>query len=329
MEKKINTYKTIRYIIMHLLPLGAVFTGVALTDWWWLLGLLFGRLFFVTAGHHRYFSHKAYSLNRFWQFVLAFLTQTTVQKGVIWWAAHHRHHHRFSDQDNDLHSPKHGFWWSHVGWILSDESEEVSYEGMEDLTKYPELVWLDKHPFLAPAILGVATLILGGPSALFFGFFLSNILLWHLTYTINSIVHIFGRRRFATDDSSRNSFIFGLLLLGEGWHNNHHFYQASARQGFYWWEIDITYYILQLGYVVGIVKKMKHPPVELTKHRRVKDGYLDTGMLKIYLHKGKDLISRMDRKDDGNEKNWHKDIMNRLSQLTDEIEQYKKKYKKR
>lgn len=299
MEKKSKLRvlsRFLRHFAFHLLPLGAIFTGVQLWYLWWFIPLFAGRLFFVTAGYHRYFSHKSYHVNRVTQFILAFLTQTSIQKGVIWWAAHHRRHHHVSDQDGDPHNAKKGFWWSHMGWVYADETQEADYSLVPDLTKYPELVWLDKHPFFPPFVLGLIVLLVGGWGPFFFAFGLANIGVWHFTYMINSVSHAVGTRRFATVDSSRNNPVLGLLLLGEGWHNNHHAFPTSVRQGFYWWEVDITYYILKVLSFTGIVRNMKYPPKSAYVHRRVKDGHLDLGMMNTHVHRMRKLLKRLKKR---------------------------------
>ena len=245
---------------MHVLCFAFIFTGITTTALVLFAAMFFGRAFFVTAGYHRYFSHKSYKLNRFWQLVWAFMAEATAQKGVLWWASNHRHHHRYSDTDQDLHSPRKGFWWSHVGWILADKYKATNHDGIKDFAKYPELRFLNRHDWIAPWTFGVVAFVIGGWSGLVVGFFWSTVLLWHSTFLVNSAAHVFGKRRYETDDTSRNSLLIALLTGGEGWHNNHHHYQASVRQGFFWWEIDPTYYVLKAMSWVGIVKDMKSPP---------------------------------------------------------------------
>jgi stearoyl-CoA desaturase (delta-9 desaturase) len=225
--------------------------------------MFFSRSIFVTAAYHRYFSHKSYKLNRFWQFVFAFMAQSSAQKGALWWAANHRHHHRYSDTEQDLHSPLKGFWWSHVGWILADKYKPTDYAAIKDFAKFPELVWLNKHDWVGPWAFGVTAYLIGGWPGLVVGFFWSTVLLWHTTFLVNSAAHVFGRRRYETGDTSRNSLLIALVTGGEGWHNNHHHYQASARQGFFWWEIDMTWYFLKALSWVGIVKDLKVPPARV------------------------------------------------------------------
>ena len=255
------------FILVHLLPLMAFFTHVTTFDWIVCISLYVIRMFFVTAGYHRYFSHRTFKTSRLFQFFLAFMAETSAQKGVLWWSAHHRTHHKYSDTPHDPHSMKlYGFWYSHLGWIIGPDYEDTDYNLIKDLTKYPELHWLSKYYLIPPTILGIAVFYLGvyvngsGLSTLLIGFFLSTVLLYHGTFSINSIMHKFGRARYKTGDESKNSLWLALISLGEGWHNNHHYYQSSTRQGFFWWEIDITYYVLKLLSVFGLVWDIRQVP---------------------------------------------------------------------
>jgi stearoyl-CoA desaturase (delta-9 desaturase) len=266
----------IAFALIHLLPLGALFTGARLFDWIVCAFLYFFRMFWITGGYHRYFSHKSYRTSRWFQFVIAFMAQTSAQKGALWWAAHHRHHHRYSDTPADPHSMKiYGFWYSHVGWIVGPDFKETDYKTIGDYAKYPELVWLNKYHLVPPTILALVVMALGGIvdggsitsmfsttgfSALFIGFFLSTVITYHGTFSINSIMHKFGKQRYQTGDESKNSIWLALLTLGEGWHNNHHYYEVASRQGFFWWEIDITYYILRSFQAVGLIWDLKGVP---------------------------------------------------------------------
>jgi stearoyl-CoA desaturase (delta-9 desaturase) len=235
--------------------MGFSWSGVALA-----LGLYYLRMFGVTGGYHRYFSHRTYRTSRAFQFVLAVLAQSSVQKGALWWAAHHRDHHKYSDTPKDPHSYRdYGFWYSHVGWILSSETEETDYARISDLSRYPELRWLNKWHAVPGIALAVALFFIGGWHALLWGFFVSTTLLWHGTFTINSLSHIWGKRRYATTDDSKNNPVLAIVTMGEGWHNNHHYYPRSVRQGFRWWQIDMTYYILRSLAVVGIVWDLHVP----------------------------------------------------------------------
>lgn len=258
-EDKVDWVRCIPFIVLHLGCLGIVWAGHSATAVSVALALYFVRMFFVTGIIHRYFSHKTYKTTRLGQFLLAVAAGTTVQRGALWWAYHHRHHHKHSDDEHDAHSPHvHGFWWSHIGWITSRRNFPTDYRQIPDLAKYPELVFLNRFDTLVPLLFAVGLFASGwaleawvpelgvtGWQMLFWGFFVSTTALFHGTSCINSMAHIIGRKRFKTEDESRNSFLLSLVTLGEGWHNNHHRYQSSTRNGFYWWELDITYYTLK------------------------------------------------------------------------------------
>ena len=244
----------------------AALVGAILVGWsWqacaWLVGSYAVRMFAITGGYHRYFSHRTYKTSRAFQLVLAILGMTSVQQGPLWWAAHHRRHHKYSDQPEDVHSPRmRGFVWSHMQWILAKRHHATDIDRVRDLAKFPELVWLDKHDMPVVVAVAALTYLIGGPTALVWGFFVSVVAAWHITFCINSLAHVWGSRRYATEDDSRNNALLGVLAFGEGWHNNHHHYQRSSRQGFYWWEIDITYYALKLLERVGIVSDVEGVP---------------------------------------------------------------------
>ena len=226
------------------------------------------RMFAITGFYHRYFSHRTFSTSRAAQFFFALLGNSALQRGPLWWAAHHRHHHRHSDREKDPHSPhQHGFWWSHVLWITSRENFATDLKVVRDLARYPELRFLNRFDFLVPVLLAIAMYPLGealapwgtnGLQMLVWGFFISTIVLFHATCTINSLAHQFGSRRFATQEGSRNNFWLALITFGEGWHNNHHYYPGASRQGFYWWEIDLTYIGLKMLSFFGIIWDL-HP----------------------------------------------------------------------
>jgi stearoyl-CoA desaturase (delta-9 desaturase) len=281
-DERVNWLKSMPFLILHVLPLGAVFTGFGWRELVLCVGLYYLRMFFITAGYHRYFAHRSYKLGRGMQFVMAFGGTLAAQKGVLWWAAHHRHHHRYSDKPQDVHSPLRGFWWSHLGWILCDKYSATRTELVRDLTRYPELVWLNRHWWLPPTLLGAACLLLGGASYLFVGFFLSTVLLYHGTFSVNSIAHLFGRRRYATTDTSRNSFLVALITCGEGWHNNHHHLQSTVKAGFYWWELDLSYYALRALSWIGLARGLRQPAQAKLLQNRIKDGHFDVGMFEAY-----------------------------------------------
>ncbi len=257
------------FLGMHIIPLAAIWTGVSWVDVVVCVGLYLVRMFGVTGVYHRYFSHRTYKMGRVTQFCMAWLAMTSAQKGVLWWASHHRHHHKHSDQEGDVHSPRlQGFWQSHMGWILSSEWAQTDLDRVKDLRKFPELVWLNRHPLLPAVVTGLLVTLAFGWSGLVIGFFLSTVLLYHGTFTINSLSHVFGSQRYDTGDDSRNNWFLALITLGEGWHNNHHHYQASARQGFHWYEIDITYYVLKMISWTGLIWDLREPPAHVIARTR-------------------------------------------------------------
>jgi len=268
-DERIHPYKSIPFGLLHLTPIALIWTGISWRDVALCAGLYFVRMFFITAGYHRYFSHRSYKTSRVMQFLIAFGGGTAIQKGALWWASHHRHHHLHSDEQTDVHSPKRGFWWSHVGWILCPKYHVTRWDLIKDLAKYPELRWLNTWHWIPPIIAGTSVLLLSGWSGLVGGFLLSTLLLYHGTFVINSLSHVWGGRRYATADTSRNNFWLALITLGEGWHNNHHHYQRATNQGFFWWEIDVSYYVLKLMSWVGLVRDLHTPPERVLRHNLI------------------------------------------------------------
>ena len=251
------------YWTIHAGCLVAFVTGVGRFEIALCLGLFWLRLFGITAGYHRYFAHKTFKTSRAFQFLLAILGASATQKGPLWWAAGHRRHHRYSDQDGDVHSPREGFWHAHQSWIFMDRWSKTEIDRIGDFARYPELLWLNRWHFVPPLGLAIGCYAVNGLAGLVWGYCISTTLLWHSTYTINSLAHRWGSQRYDTGDDSRNNAFLALLTLGEGWHNNHHHYMASARQGFFWWEIDITYYILRGLQAVGLVWDIREPPANI------------------------------------------------------------------
>ena len=265
------------FALMHLACLGALFTGVSLAALTGAVALYLIRMFAITAFYHRYFSHRSFRTSRPLQYVFALLGASAAQQGPLWWASKHRHHHRYSDQPEDLHSPRQsGFFRSHIGWVPLKKNVATDYTLIPDFARYPELVWINENHILVPFALGVFTFAVGelcahfvphwgtnGLQMLIWAFFISTVALYHGTFTINSLCHVWGSRRYATRDDSRNNFWLALITLGEGWHNNHHYYATSVRQGFYWWELDVSWYVLRLMGVCGLVWGFKQVPPHL------------------------------------------------------------------
>ena len=247
------------FLLCHLIPLLAIFTGIHTADVVLLVSLYVVRVFFITAGYHRLLAHRAFKVGRVTQFVFAFSALTCAQKGPLWWTAWHRRHHRYTDTDRDPHSPMHGFWWSHVGWILSGRYGDTHLEDVPDLARFPELRFLDRHDWIGPWALAVGCWLIGGWSGLVVGFFGSTLLVWHATFLVNSAAHVFGRRRFDTNDTSRNSVFVAVATMGEGWHNNHHHDPNAARQGRRWFELDPTYGVLRVLRWLGFVWDLRPP----------------------------------------------------------------------
>jgi stearoyl-CoA desaturase (delta-9 desaturase) len=239
------------------------------------------HVFALTAGYHRYFSHKTFKTTRTFQFILAVLGTTAAQRDPLWWASHHRMHHMNSDTEEDVHSPRHyGFWRAHIGWVMKRELLGTDLKRVKDFSKYPELMWLNRHPYMPAVILAFLLLATGsalnywfpglgvsGWQFVFYGFFLSTVAVYHVTFCINSVAHMFGSKRFKVDDDSCNNWILGILAMGEGWHNNHHRYSVCTRQGFRWWELDLSYLVLRLLQFFHIVWDIREPPKALLHNR--------------------------------------------------------------
>ena len=264
-----RSYVRVTTVLFGLVHVAAI-TG-AVFFWSWggaalALASYFVRMVIVTAAYHRYFAHRSFKTSRAFQLVLAVLAQSAGQRGVIWWASHHRWHHKHSDTPRDVHSARlRGFWYSHVGWVLRSEWNGTDEALVKDLSRYPELRFLNRTALeVVPiAALGLAFLLIGGLHGFVWGFLVSSVLLWHGSFSINSFAHVFGRRRYATTDDSRNSWLLAIATTGEGWHNNHHHYPSSVRQGFRWWQIDVTYYVLWLLERIGLVWDLRRPPLEV------------------------------------------------------------------
>ena len=273
-QNRIDWLRAVPFILLHVACLSVFWTGASPVALAAAVALYAVRMFALTGFYHRYFSHRAFRTSRTVQFIFAAVGSACAQRGPLWWAAHHRNHHRHADTALDPHSPRFvGFLHSHMGWFLTRRAFRTDLARIPDLRKYPELRWLDRYDAAAPVLLALALYGLGalletvapslqtnGAQMLAWGFAVSTVVLFHATVTINSLAHRFGRRRFDTDDDSRNNGWLALITFGEGWHNNHHFYPGSARQGWRWWEIDITWYGLRAMAALGLVWDLKSAP---------------------------------------------------------------------
>jgi stearoyl-CoA desaturase (delta-9 desaturase) len=274
---RIEWLRVLPFVALHLSCLFVLLVGWSWTAVWVALASYVLRMFAVTGFYHRYFSHKSFKTSRPVQFLFALWAATSVQRGPLWWASHHRNHHKCSDQPEDQHSPvQHGFWHAHIGWMLTRRGFQTDLAVVKDLARYPELRFIDRYDIFVPVLYAVALFSLGealeawapglgtnGWQLLIWGFFISTVVLFHATVTINSLAHVWGRRRYATKDQSRNNLWLALITFGEGWHNNHHHFPASARQGFYWWEIDLTWYVLKLMSWCRLIWDLKPVPARL------------------------------------------------------------------
>ena len=281
--EKIEFLRILPFILLHLACFTVFFVGFSATALIIAVLLYALRMFAITGFYHRYFAHKAFKTSRFVQFIFAFMAASSAQRGPLWWASHHRHHHANSDKPDDSHSPvQRGFFWSHISWFLTNKNFNSKNERVKDLLVYPELKFLDRFDVIAPLFLAASLYALGaaleiyaphlqtsGLQLLVWGFVISTVVLYHMTFTVNSLAHVWGNRRFNTSDQSRNNSLIALLTLGEGWHNNHHHFPSAARQGFYWWEIDLTYYGLKILSALGLIWDLRKVPAEVLSNKRI------------------------------------------------------------
>jgi len=280
-RSNVDWMRVMPFIALHLACLGVFWVGVSWVAVAVCAASYFLRMFAITAFYHRYFAHRAFKASRPVQFAFAILGASATQRGPLWWAAHHRRHHKRADRHGDPHSPRDGLAWSHMGWFLGRSHFSTRWDQIPDLARFPELRWLDRFDIVVPLAYAALIYALGavlanrapglgtsGPQLLVWGYFISTVLLIHATLTINSLAHRFGTRRFDTGDDSRNNLWLALLTLGEGWHNNHHAFPGSARQGFCWWEVDISYLLLRLLAGLGLVRDLRPVPEGLMRRSR-------------------------------------------------------------
>jgi stearoyl-CoA desaturase (delta-9 desaturase) len=274
---RIDWVRAAPFVGVHVACIGVIWVGVSPTALLLAAASYAVRMFAITGFYHRYFAHRSFRTSRALQFFFACIGAASTQRGPLWWASHHRNHHQHADTDSDPHSPRlQGFLWSHMGWFLTPTGFRTDMKRIPDLLRYPELRWLDRFDIVVPVAYGTLLFFLGvilgavapglhtgGWQILVWGFFVSTVVLFHCTVTINSLAHRFGTRRFPTADDSRNNLWLALITFGEGWHNNHHFFPGCVRQGFRWWELDITYYALRLMALLGLVQGLKPIPARV------------------------------------------------------------------
>ena len=249
---------------------GSIHALAMLSPWffsWSALGVtiflhwLFGSIG-ICLGYHRLLTHRSLHVSKWLEYPIALLGALAIQGGPIFWVAGHRLHHAYTeDEDKDPYSSRRGFWWSHMLWILYPRPEFFDGKNYKrfapDLARDPFYCWLDRYHLLLQLPLGLLLYALGGWSFVIYGMFLRSVLLWHSTWLINSATHLWGYRTVEVDDNSRNLWWAGILTYGEGWHNNHHAFQYSARHGLKWWETDFTWMTIQLLQKLGLAHKVK------------------------------------------------------------------------
>jgi stearoyl-CoA desaturase (Delta-9 desaturase) len=259
------------FLAVHLSVLAVVLVGWSVTAVVVATVLYVVRALAITVVYHRGLAHRSFRMPRAVQAVGSLVATAAAQRGPLWWVAHHRTHHRRTDTEGDPHSPvAAGFWWSHLLWLFDERTQATDRAAVPDLASFPELCLLDRwhHVVTAAAVAatfgaGAALHILApglgvtGLQLLVWGFCISTVALWHSTFAVNSFAHRFGRRRFATSDGSRNLWWVAVLTLGEGWHNNHHRFPRSARQGLSWRELDPSWWVIRAMASLGLASELR------------------------------------------------------------------------
>jgi fatty-acid desaturase len=221
--------------------------------------------------YHRLLTHRGYTTSKWLEYCMATCGTLALQGGPIYWVAVHRMHHKYTDKGGDPHSPRDGKWWSHMGWILNgslrNETKELK-QYTPDLARKPYYVWLNKYHWIPLTFVGVLLLAAGGWSWLLWGAVLPATIGFHVTWMVNSVTHMWGTRRFPTNDDSRNNALVALLTGGEGWHNNHHAHPVSARHGLVWYEIDVNYYGIRLLATLGLANQIKTATLKSASEER-------------------------------------------------------------
>lgn len=274
-----------RVLVVHLFSLGVLFVPYTHELLIATVVSYFIRVFAWEGASHRYFAHRTYETSRAFQLFLAILAAAAGVRGPLWWVTHHRLHHRTSDTVDDLHSPiYYGFWYAHMNWFFNQRNSETDLDAAKEFVRFPELVLVNKYHYVFLPILMIAIYLAGeytalfgrtglGWSAVFWVFFLGTMLALQSLFTINSFVHgikpsIFNHRRFGTDDTTTNCWPMAILTMGASWHNNHHRYAGSAKVGFYWWQIDLTYCVLRLLALLGLIWNLRLVPEAVREEGR-------------------------------------------------------------
>jgi stearoyl-CoA desaturase (Delta-9 desaturase) len=273
-REKLNKTTTIVLLLLHL---GAI---AALFQFSWVNLAVAAFLYWVTVdlgislGYHRLHTHRSYKIPLWLEYFFAVCGALTMEGGPIFWVATHRVHHQLSDKDGDPHSPRDGAWWAHVGWILVGEAKHNNTRVMSkyapDLAKKRFYVWLNNYHWLPTVLLAALLFAIGGLPMVLWSICVRIVVGLHSTWLVNSATHMWGRRRFATRDDSRNNWWVALLTFGEGWHNNHHAHPTSARHGLTWYEFDPSWLQIRLLQALGIAKsvhKARWTDTELPEHK--------------------------------------------------------------
>jgi stearoyl-CoA desaturase (delta-9 desaturase) len=278
-------------VVLPLVGVGAAIVlcwgwGFSWVDLGLLLGLYLPTAVGITVGFHRLFTHQSFRTNRVVQLVLSVLGSMAVEGPLLQWVAVHRRHHAHSDRPGDPHSPHlhgggihgllRGLWHSHVGWLFAPDAPDLE-RYVRDLRRRPLLrvvsalfpVWVVLS-LLIPAVLGglLTASWMGALSGLIWGGLVRIFLVHHVTWSVNSVCHLWGTRPYRSDDRSRNNIVVALLALGEGWHHTHHVFPASARHGLRWWEIDISFCIIRTLELFGLARDVKVPSKRAQRQAR-------------------------------------------------------------
>jgi fatty-acid desaturase len=258
---KMNWPTSVVLVLFHIGAIAALFMFswrnllISMALYWMTIG------WGISLGYHRLHTHRSYKCPLWMEYFFAVCGALTLEGGPIFWVATHRIHHQKSDQPGDPHSPHEGAWWAHIGWILFGETNHNNTRLMSkyapDLAKHKFYIWLNNWHWVPMVALGVILLVIGGFPLLCWGVFLRVVLGLHSTWLVNSATHMWGKRRFATKDDSRNNWWVALLTFGEGWHNNHHAHPTSARHGLAWYEFDISWITMKLMMALGLATQVR------------------------------------------------------------------------